>query len=227
MGSDVVGAQRLEGAGPHVQRDPGAVDAALAERLEQRLVEVQTRRGSGDRAGLARKEALVALAVKSIGHAANVRRQRHRAEALEEFQRRSRKRDAPQLILPRQHPHGTARGAHLEPGADRLAGRELRERLGAREGSLEQNLHATAGGLDAREPRGDHAGVVEHEQVPGLEEPGELAHRAVRERAASSVEHQHAARRALGERRLGDQLFRQLVGKVLPSHARMLHAATR
>src|SRR5437764_1196757 len=104
MGSDVVGAQRLEGAGPHVQRDPGAVDAALAERLEQRLVEVQTRRGSGDRAGLARKEALVALAVECNGRAANVRRQRHRAEALEEWERRSRKRAAPQLTLPRQPP---------------------------------------------------------------------------------------------------------------------------
>ena len=82
-----VGAHGLKRAGAHVQRDERGLHAALAERREQRLVEVQAGGGCGDRAMFAREHALVASAVGGIGFAPDVRRQRHLAVALEKRER--------------------------------------------------------------------------------------------------------------------------------------------
>ena len=78
-----VGAHGLKCAGPHVQRHECGLHAALDERGNQRLVEVQAGGGCGDRAMFAREYALVAGAVGGVGFAPDVRRQRHLAVALE------------------------------------------------------------------------------------------------------------------------------------------------
>ncbi|MPN24079.1 hypothetical protein SDC9_171473 [bioreactor metagenome] len=55
----------------------------------------------------------------------------------------------------------------------------------------------------ARQARGDHAGVVEHQQVAGSEQARQVGEAAVDVRCAGDV--QQAAAGALGRRVLGDQ----------------------
>src|SRR3546814_15431348 len=77
--SDVVHAHGLERAGAHVQRDVAELQATLAQRLQQRVVEVQARGRRGHRTDLAREHGLVALFVVGARLPAVVWRQRHPA----------------------------------------------------------------------------------------------------------------------------------------------------
>src|SRR3546814_5456846 len=63
MPRDVVYAHGLERAGAHVQRGVAELHATLAQRLQQRVVEVQARGRRGHRTDLAREHGLVALVV--------------------------------------------------------------------------------------------------------------------------------------------------------------------
>jgi hypothetical protein len=94
------------------------------------------------------------------------------------------------------------------PGARRLAGADVRPGLVGRQHALDQHLDATAGGLGAKQARLDHAGVVEHEQVTGVQQAGKIAKDAVGERGGGAIEQARAA--ALGRRMLRDQLVGQL-----------------
>ena len=84
----IVLAHRLERAGADMQRDVTELDAALAQPLEHRLVEMQTRRRCRHGTRLARIHGLVAFRVTGIGLALDIRRQRHVAELEQQlFQR--------------------------------------------------------------------------------------------------------------------------------------------
>src|SRR3546814_8407051 len=62
---DVVHAHGLERAGAHVKRDVAELQATLAQRLQQRVVELQARGRRGHRTDLARETGLVALALRT------------------------------------------------------------------------------------------------------------------------------------------------------------------
>ena len=122
----------------------------------------------------------------------DVWRQRHLAEALEEFHRGRRQLDAPQLRLAREHAHHAACRRHLEPGADGLAGRKLRQRLRALERTLEQYLHAAARGLVAAEPRSDDSRIVDDQQIARTQLRGQVRDRSVENRTGHPIQYQHA-----------------------------------
>ena len=108
---DLLAAERGEGPRPDVQGDPHDLDAAVLDRREQRLVEVQAGSGRGDRSRPARVHRLVAIRVPAVRLAADVRRQRHRSGPFQE----------PRDPSPRRRtPARTARRAGTAP---RISGR--------------------------------------------------------------------------------------------------------
>ena len=74
---------------------------------------------------------------------------------------------------------------------------------------------AAAGG---KETRGQYAGVVQNEEIAGLEEVGEVGEEVVAQGPGCSVEDQHAARSALGRRVLGDEFRGQVEAEVGDKH---------
>ena len=80
---EVFAAHRLEGAGADMQREPAELDAQRLQPCEQGFVEVQAGGGCGDRAGRARVDRLVAVAVHGFVAARNVWRQWHVAGAFQ------------------------------------------------------------------------------------------------------------------------------------------------
>jgi hypothetical protein len=76
---------------------------------------------------------------------------------------------------------------------------------------------AAAGG---KETRGQDAGVVQNEEIAGLEEVGEVGEEVVAQGPGCSVEDQHAARSALGRRVLGDEFCGQVEAEVGDKHWR-------
>ena len=87
---EVLLANRLKSTGAHVQGDERAADPVCGERIDQRLIEMKARGRRRDRTKLARKDALITLAVGRLRAPFDVGRQRHLAEALEELKRRRR-----------------------------------------------------------------------------------------------------------------------------------------
>ena len=110
----IIHAHRLEGARAHVQGDVAEFDALFAQRLQQRLVEMQAGGRRRHRAELAREHGLVTLVVVDARFAVDVGRKRQApcfAAASFPASRRRRnaagrtRRRAPQLQL--RHPHPT------------------------------------------------------------------------------------------------------------------------
>ncbi len=74
---DAIDCDRFEGAVADVQRDVSALDAMRGQRVEQPGREMQSGGRRRNRSALARKDGLVALAVRRAVVAPDVRRQRH------------------------------------------------------------------------------------------------------------------------------------------------------
>ena len=108
----------------------------------------------------------------------------------------------------------TAREAHALPALRRLAGAQVHQHLVTGQHALDQRLDLPAGGLDAEQPRLDHAGVVEDQQVAGVQQRRQVAEHPIDRRRAGTVEQPRPA--AFGRRMLRNQLGRQVeieVGK--------------
>jgi hypothetical protein len=97
--------------------------------------------------------------------------------------------------------------AHQRAGLGDLLARRWAQHLVAGQHALDQRLDRAAGGLFAEQARLDDAGVVEHHQVAGLQQRGQVAEDAVHRRGAAAVEQPRGA--AFGRGLLGDQLRRQ------------------
>src|SRR3546814_13445180 len=83
-----------------------------------------------------------------------------------------------ELAVAAEH-FGLAAGVELDPATrfQRLAGADLRPRLVARLQALDQDLDPPAApGLAAEQPRRDHPGVVEHQQVALAQQPRQIAY---------------------------------------------------
>src|SRR3546814_4432316 len=85
-----------------------------------------------------------------------------------------------ELAVAAEH-FGLAAGVELDPATrlQRLAGAYLRPRLVARLQALDQDLDPPAApGLAAEQPRRDHPGVVEHQQVALAQQRRQIAYRS-------------------------------------------------
>ena len=93
---------------------------------------------------------------------------------------------------------------------------------GARREPLdEQQLHgAPAFALAAPEPSREYPGGVDDKEVATLEHERKVAERAVLDFAGGALDRHQAARRAVGERLLRDELRRQHVVEGVRSHLR-------
>ena len=143
-------------------------DSHRIDSRDQVRIEMQACGRRGDRTRHAREDALVTRDVGFIGGTVDVGRQRMRHAP--------RKTRAPRWASrsPRDHRHESTRAHHLngsavrgddQPFAYRLAGAHLRQCPIRTDGALEKNLDPSAGRLGAVQARGDHARVIEDQQV--------------------------------------------------------------
>jgi hypothetical protein len=205
----VLDAHRLEGAGAHVQGHVGDVHALRGQLVEQRLVEVQAGGRRGDGARLLRVDGLVTLLVELVGVVLDVGRQRQAAVGLDQLEHVAFE------VQGEEFAGALARGDVEGVGqADAVArlGRLGRAHLGQHgavvEHALDQHLDLAAGFLLAEEARLQHAGIVHHQQVAGLELVDDVGEMAVGD--AVTVELQQARGAAVRQRHLGDALGRQV-----------------
>ncbi len=120
-----------------------------------------------------------------------------------------------ELAIAAQH-LGLATGIERDQaaGLGRLAGADLYPRLTLAKQALDQDFHPPAAGLLPEQARRNDPGVVEDQQIAGLQQLGQVAHLAVGQRLRRWRHHQQPARRALGQRRLGDQFVGQVVMEI-------------
>ncbi len=218
----IVSANRLKSPRPDMQRNKRAAHTPRCDFIGQHAIEMEAGRRRCNRTVVAGEDALVPLAIVRIRRAMDIGGQRHLAPGLEEFQGRSGRFDDPQVIPAFDDAHRAARGGNLQSWADGLAGADLSERLRPLQRPLQEDLDASAGGLGAYEAGGNDPGVIENEEIAGAKQCRQLLHVPVAHLSGRAVEHEEAAPRALGERRLRNQLFGESVGKVVASHTRMV-----
>ena len=224
-----VGPHRLESAGPDMQRHHGPPHAFGIQLPQQLLGEMQPRGGCGHRALAPGIHRLVALLVSPLIGPLDIGRQRHVANRLHDIGQRR-----------------PAAAAELEQGAlptgDREAetgGRAALQRTqsddGARPGgfagtnmgqgsvtaghSLHQDFDFAPGIFPAPEASRYNPGVIEHQQVIGTDEVGELAEAMMAELPAGAVQAQQSTGAALGQRILGDQFRGEYIVEVGTLHA--------
>ncbi|MDQ1188680.1 hypothetical protein QE447_001183 [Stenotrophomonas sp. SORGH_AS282] len=169
------------------------------------------------RAHFAREHRLVALAVVQPRLALDVGRQWQPPRVEQPlFQRLGHvEPQHVELAIAAQH-LGLAAGIERDPAAGlrRFAGAYLGPGLLPAQQAFNQDFHATAAGLLAEQAGRDHPGIVEDQQVAGLQQRRQVAHLAVFERGRRLRHHHQAAGRALGERGLGDQFSGKVVMEV-------------
>ncbi len=79
--------------------------------------------------------------------------------------------------------------------------------------ALDQDFDIAATGLAGPESRGDHAGIVEYEQVPGLEQIEQVGEAAVFQLATAAVETKQPAGSPFSERIARNQVLWHVVLK--------------
>ena len=87
------------------------------------------------------------------------------------------------------------------PGLQRLAGAGMHQRVDGIERTLQQQLDLAAGILEREQARGNHARVIEDQQVAGRDQLRKVAHAPIGEHAPlapSSVSSRLADRSASG-----------------------------
>ena len=159
---------RLERTCADVQRHIGRFDAALAQPLEQGLIEMQAGRGRGHRTRVARVHGLIARAIVRLRFAGDIRRQRDLAVAIEIGLERHPGVETQSGKAAVALEHGGAE-AVLEqydaasPG--RVAGGHLHPRFVGRDDAFEQQLDRAATRLAPAKSGAHHLGVVEDQQI--------------------------------------------------------------
>ena len=217
VAAQVLHAHRLERAGADVQRDAGYANALRLQTAEDRVVEVQAGRGGGDSARNAGVDRLVAILVRRVGLAVDVRRQRHAAETLEIGRDGLAEIEPVELALAPDHRDCAVANEYRSSRLERLAGPHLAERLALPVEAFDDDLRLAAGILAADQAGLDDARVVDHEEVSRVEQIDDRLETAMPNRVASQFE--QTAARAVRRWSLGNQLVRQLEAEVRALHA--------
>ncbi len=245
---------RLEGPQTDVQRDLRGFDAAGAERGEHLQGEMQAGGGGGNGAARARVDRLVALAVGRLVGPRDVRGQRHVPDLLHRRQKIRHRREPQGAFAEAAARHHLRREFVVRPEVEPLADPDLAPRVhqrlpgvgfaGQRRG--QQRFHLAVEKLvrrrvaraerlrahplaAAEEARWKYPGVVQHQQVAGAQELGQLAKPAVckllpgcRKLLRGPHQVQQTRSRAFCRGLLRDELGRQLVIEVRDLHAAIL-----
>ena len=228
----------LEGSQADVQRDVDSLDVALTDSVEALGCEVKTRSGGCHRSALLGIDGLVALAIAEGIRTSDVGWERDVANAIENSEeifhaRRGLEANVAlaesgaghnlglQFILIAEEEAfadsdfapGTNQALPIVGIGAKLAGQKnfdaaVEEITGCRI-SRAKRLRADAFAA-AEEPGGKDAGVVENEEIAGLQQLREVAKQLVEIATAGSLEVQHAGAIACREGFLGDEF----VGKV-------------
>ena len=229
---DAVYADGLEGAEADVECDVGGLDAALPEGFQNLWREVEAGGGRGDGAGLLGVDGLVALAVFWAVFAMDVGRERHVADAVEGGVEVGDWLEADGTLAvfavgddfcleAAVAKADDFSGEDFAAGADEGEPFPLGELLGEHDldaaGGVMAGLGMEAGAL-AVKARGYDPGVVEDEEVAGLEEGGKVAEVAVGEGSGGAVEGEHARGGAVGEGFLRDEFFGEMEIEIGDEH---------
>lgn len=208
--------QRLECAETHVEGDLGCRSTGEAALFENARRKVKTRRGSGHRATLPRKNSLVAFCVSGFIGTADVGRQRNVAVKFDSPPLIIRiETDAPlamfQALLDNGvEPWGEFDFSSIRKFASRTDKRSpcVAELLG------QENLYAAGVARPmANEPRLEDARVVKDQQIALVKIRGKVAKVPVLPGLGGAIQHQHAGAVSFSRRILGNQLLGQFIIK--------------
>jgi hypothetical protein len=126
-----------------------------------------------------------------------------------------------QITLARLHDAAyRALQQQLGAGPGRLAGANLGQQGRLVQYPLDHDFDLAAALLAPEQPGRNNHGVVEHQQIAGLDAIDNLDELPIRERFVQRIHQQHARGAALGQRRLRNQFLRQLVIEIAESHRR-------
>ena len=212
---------RAEGAQAHVQQHRHDVHALCPDALHQLRREVQTRRGCGGAALLPGVHRLVALTI--LQFFVDVGRQRHLAQLVQRSLHRAlagEVHDAPAVLLHlRDGRHKTsAAEEHLRARAQLLARAHDGLPLLRRKLLQKQDLAGPAAGTLADQSRGDHAGLVDHQRVAGVQIVDDVVKMPVLDAVVPPVQHHQPAVIPRLHRRLRNALLRQIIHKIRQLH---------
>ncbi len=212
-----LGGDGAEGAEPDGEVHGVDLHAAAPARIQHLLGEMEAGGGGGHRPRVGGVDGLVALGVGQ--GPVDVRREGQAGVGL---------RVGEQVHLPNAvdpavaHLHQLA-AAGQQPGTGRHPVTGADQRLpGLSVEALQQDhLHLPAGALVQAQPGGHDPAVVDHEHVPGPEQPWQVPHPVVRDGAGGVGAHQQAGRVPGLGRLLGDGRLRQHVVVGVHRHGHM------
>ena len=165
-----------------MQRNLCHLHAAQANGGEQGLVKMQSGGGGGDGAAVLGKHRLIALLVALQRRPLQIRRNRHLALRRQQFRPRRLAIQGKQRLMPPGHAQFRRANANHPANLRRFRGAHISIRLMRALQALQQNLDAAAAFLLPEQPRRQHARIVEHQQIIGLEQIRQIAHHAVGKR---------------------------------------------
>ena len=206
-------AHGLKGAGTHMQGNVSGLYPFGLQPIQQRLIEMQAGGRRRHRTGMTGEYGLVTRVVIRIGITLDIRWQGHAAEPVEQgFDRLlGFKAQAVELLVTAEY------GQYRTVGQGNRASRLRRFRgadLGAHalvgQKPFNQDFDLAAGLLLAIQACRNHAGVVEDQQVTGLQQVRQLTELPVLERGVARRHQQQPGIASVGQGRLGDQLRRQI-----------------
>ena len=181
-----------------MQGHAGALHATGVELGQERFVKMQGRSGRRHRARRARKHSLVTLCIFFRIAVGNVGRQGHMAVLFHQRVRFVAQLEVKQLAIgigpaPQQNGIKAAQGAaarheHLAAHQRLFADLHVRHHLMARQHPLDQQLQLTARSFLAKDARLDHLGVVEDQQVAGIQQTGQFMKDAVHRIGRTAIE---------------------------------------
>ena len=182
---------------------------------------MQSRRGCGGGADLTGIDGLIPLLI--LKFLLDVGRQGHLPKAFQHFQKNS--------FVPEFH-HPVAVLPHFPNNGRQLAVSEndlvadlhfptgLAQALPALVAQVpqKQHLHHAAGGTVPHEPGGQHPGIVHHQTVAGVQIVDDVVKMLMLNFPGFPVQHHQPGTVPPLQRRLGDQLFRQIIPKIMCFH---------
>ena len=220
---DTLDTHRLEGTGTDMQGNEGGIHPLRADRLEQRLIEVQAGGRGRHRTGALGVDGLVALAVGRIVRSVDIGRQRHVPDPLQQRQHRLGESEFEQSVVALQHLRAaTAFDEDPRTGLGRLAGAYVGKHPVLVEHALDQDFQLATGLLLAEQARRDHPGIVEHHQVARTQVVQEIGELSVGEGSRRAIQRQQAACAAFRQGMTGDQGLGQVEMKIGDTHGETL-----
>lgn len=203
----------LEGAGTHMQSDVADLNALGLQLRQQRLIEMQTGGWRSHRTGMSGEYSLVTRVIIRIGITLDIGRQGHAAEPVEHgFDRLfGFKAQAVEFIIPAKYgQYRAVRQGDTAPRFRGFRGTDLSTHALVGQQTLDQDFNLAAGLLLAVKPCRNDPGIVEDQQVAGLQQFRQITELPILERDITRRHQQQPGITSVGQWRLCDQLWQQI-----------------